>query len=402
MFLTDEEYNWGTWRRDLLNFNTLTEEGRELAVKMASSFQSFFGDKVIKDPSYIFWNVSVAGLSPVNQAPQIFKRLLNVYAHIELLKYHSKPRGLHDLISKLAYSSTHESWRHLTMQMELAGFAARNALECQLEASTRTGKTSDVTIWLNDGGTIDFEATALGETTENIKLGEFYNSFQNDLAKIQFEYNVAIQGKVYDCPSELERGTYLDRVHYIARKISRYGGRKTIKNNCFRISVISGAETGVPNLTCIYHPVDTWHRIQRKIDKLARKLEDKVWIRIDDVSGLFNLTHWAQMSLFKRLVSLYTMAAPLLKLHPNVDGFVLTNHTSSLLDKDETSRFGRHVAMRRDLGFMWGRETFILSRPQVEEKATHIENWFSNEPSWYDWAANELKIPPLNRLIKLE
>lgn len=70
-------------------------------------------------------------------------------------------------------------------------------LNALFEASTETGKTSDVTIWLNDGSTIDFEAATLGETSENIKLLKFYNSFQHDLARIQFEYSVTIQGKVF-------------------------------------------------------------------------------------------------------------------------------------------------------------------------------------------------------------
>lgn len=398
-----EGLNWGTWRDVLLESNHLTVEGRRVANEIVDTFSEFFGDKPIGDPNHIFWVLAAGGLSPYNNAPQVFYRLLDLYAHIRLVT-DKGIKGYHDLRKKIAHSPTGTSFRHLVMQLELAGFAARNGHDVEFEPVLEGSKTGDVRVLrLDEKEDLELEACSLQASNDVSISIQSHQQFTHFLHSLCFQLELQVEGTLRKpIPQDIIDGL-LNDIQKKARRVASYGGKRSVNTPWYHLLFFKEDKHAsfFPKLTKKVPPIDSWRRLERAIwNKVNKTPNTGLWIRLDDVSGMFYFPDWSRATYYDRLKILTQGLRNLFEQYPNLLGFIFTNHGGMLFEADHLSRYGRNVAMRKALPTQWTRETFILGRDDsVSDSLDEITTWFDNEPTWLPWALQELDLPNFNQLV---
>lgn len=396
----DYPLDWNTWLDHALQSKKLTPTGKQYISRMVETFVDFFGDNPIKDPEFIFWEPAIAGLHPGNDVPQVYYRLTNLYVLIRLAQIEEVP-GFHQLRKKIAHSPSGESFRHLTMQLEVAGFAFRDGDLVEFEPRLGKNKEKTADIRLQDQHMeqkFDMEMCSLRIAQETVNTTTYYDAFEQLLTELSFEFNVKIQGKVMGIPPEEYMDDIIKKLTNTYRTVSKYGGRKQRKTKWHRITCTPGnGNVEFPEIVRRVPRKDWWPRYYSTIKKKAKKTpDDAIWIRLDDVSGFFHFSEFSFMNFRDRLRILAFKSRQLFNEAPNLRGIVLTNHGDVQFDPDQRTHYGSNIAIRRKLPTLFTRETFILPRGNSEfETAQKIASWFENEATWLPWALQRLEIPEL-------
>ncbi len=398
---------WDSWSEPIDSASFLTEAGRSVAKQAVQALRRFVGadwlERSLARGSVLFRMDLFLG----NAIPSVYLHLIDIYAHIELLK--SAP-GMSRLRKGLQDNPQDINWRHALLQLEVAGLAIRDGWQVEFEPRHRTKGAADLLI-TSGARRMLVEMVVMGTDMKHRLAGEAFEA----LTQVGMPQDVSLSGDAGDIAfddADLQRSSHRWTTDWLARLrdaiplVTADGlSRLVIGPTGGRILVSKGY--GLPGST-LRGPGgggDILPRIQARISDKARAVGefDGVWIRLDDVGALWYLTAWSRMSLMNKLTSIEPWLTALLQPYPNLAGVIMSNawswQASGIVDETVRSADGS-VAMRRALRLQHYRETLIKVRQgRFAPDLVLLAEWYGRESSWISWALDQLNLPSLDELI---
>jgi len=342
-----------------------------------------------------------------NAIPSVYANLIDIFAHLELLK--SVP-GMSKLRKGLQDNPEDINWRHGLLQLEVAGLALRDGWHVEVEPRHPIKGAADL-LATSNGRRILVEMVVVGTDIRHRLAGEAFDA----LIQLGLSHDVSLSGNAGDIPfddADLEGSAHrwtadwLTKLAEAAEAATATGIARLVAGPTgSQILVSKGFGLADAKLRGPGGGGDILPRIQARLSDKARAIGefDGVWIRLDDVGALWYLTPWARMSLKDKLTSIEPGLAALLEPYPSLAGLTMSNswawQTSGVLEETEHS-VGGAIAMRRAVRFQHYRETLMKVREErYAPDLLTFADWYGHESSWISWALEVLNLPRLDQLI---
>lgn len=393
---------WELWIAAVDESQCLTDAGKDIIRKIGEDFQEWLGDKIIQVPHHILWSMSTVGLCPLNDCRATYLRILDLWAHIKISSFEFGVKRKERVLEQLRSNSQSAQWHHALLQLEIAGFAVRDGFGCAFEYKSRGGYPADVCIISADG-----HCTALVETVtvyvdkRTQEAHECFEVVEHVLWQVYLTDGVSAQGKIYSLLSATHIEELAAKVLKKARRISVHGGRAKIQVPGAYIRLVKHDEARPPKLVGPRVGTDLWRRTEQKILEKSRQAKgEHIWIRMDNVSGMFQFTQWGQMSMQTKVTYLESLLHPVFAELTNVDGFILSDSGMISAEQEQVYDHGSAICVRQVMTDHRVRETLILARG--DEKVTRFQKtvagWYETESTWLEWALSRIEGPPLSTL----
>lgn len=377
----------------------LTALGKQCAKEAVSAFKEVFGEDYFKkygDSETLFFSLAYL---PWNDTPAAARNFFDLYARIQLAR---KQKGWYRFKQAFAQNPSAESWQHSIIQMELVGFAAQRGYHCELEPKLPTGKKGDVVVE-TPAGRLFFEVLSIGTSAEFRTAYDFYQQMDIFLLSLWAQHSLAISGQLKFCPEKHEMTNLQNTLVQMAEGLVSAGMSRVIENDYVRLHFLKSDEPLPPRVRGVGTQTDTWARLETRICKKGRQTigAQNVWFRFDEMSGMWQMTQWANLPLNEKLKTITPFIQHAIQPFEHVSGMILTNAgTWALDDDDKCYEYDGNVALRRCFPGGTHRETIIVGRDKsVHRTIQELGDWYAGEPNWLDWALAYLGKPALSRLI---
>lgn len=403
-----ERPTWESWRQPITDAACLTQAGRAAVLQATRVIEKFLG------PDWLERSVTkgapLFGMDtfPGNRIPSVYARLLDIAAHMTLLR---SAQGMSQLRKSLRSNPETINWRHGLLQLEVAGLALRGGRDIEFEPRHKVQGSADVRLTERTGQQIVVETVVMG-TDLRYRLT---SRAMNALTEIELRYGVSFAGETGriefeegDLEGSAGRWTegWADALTAAAAEVRET--RVTVPvigPTGGEIRISPGFESRQGTLTGPDLTSQVISRIQARIADKARAVGafDRVWIRLDDIGPLFYLTPWANAPLGEKLASIEPILAAILSPYPAIAGLILSNGWAWLVPgirEERHSSSDGAVAIRRVIAIQCYRETFVKARDErAAGELAEIDGWYSGEATWLQWALDKLELPPLQDLI---
>jgi hypothetical protein len=346
-------------------------------------------------------------LFPGNEIPSVYTHLIDIFAHIELLK---SVAGMSKLRRSLQDNPEDINWRHALLQLELAGLALRKDWRIEFEPRHPIRGGADLALG-RDGRRILLEMVAVGTDIRHRLAGEAFDA----VTQLGLGHDVSLAGDAgaidFD-ETDLQGSAHRWIANWLA-KLTPAAEAVTATGAAQQVTGPTGGQIwvsrgfGLPG-TKLRGPGGAGEilpTIQARLADKARAIGELegVWIRLDDVGALWYLTPWSRLDLTNKLASIEPALRVLLEPYPSLAGIVMSNawawKTPGMVDETERSTQGS-LAMRRALRFQHYREVFMKARDErYAPDIIEFAEWYGDEPSWTSWALKTLNLPSLDELI---
>lgn len=307
-------------------------------------------------------------------------------------------------------------FQHLEVVLEVAGLATRYGWLVEPELELTTGRRPDLRV-TRHGMAFSVEVTRLGTDRSWRQADLWFEDFHYGLLAIEAKHGVTAAGGPPSpaAITSVDLPQFLARVEAAAPVVARDGMARTVS-----------AEDG---LTVTLHPDaregrrlngppvtgDTWSRLASRLRTKAERTAGgpPTWIRVDEQSGLFLFTDWAQRPPDVQLALLHTNMQRVLAPYRHVRGVILSHGTARNDGRASRTvvREPVHDALRvgpasldRELPGRRVRRTLVIpiEAPRILLR-DHLEaepvRWYADEPSWLDWSLRRSGQPPVAGIL---
>lgn len=396
---------WELWGSNIQNFDFLSEKGKEVVSQVIKNISAIFGDNYLNrclkiEPNHPLFSPEYP---MYNNVPSVINNLINLYTKLELA---SKQKGWLRFRKVFVPNCSSKAWNHGMIQLELAGFAAKYGYDCEFEPTLSTGKKGDISVYTRSGE-IFFETVMIGNGDPFTKAELFYDQMNRFLYNVSMKYGFSIEGELKTYPNNNQQiNVILKQLFSIINLMNfpRIGDSHIIRNEFVNLRITKSETPKLPNLTGIRIKTDSWHRLERCIYDKGRQSTgaQNVWLRLDEGSGMWILTPWANMSLEEKMKLIAPQIKEALKPFKHVSGIIISNGSGINANPEDNLSIVKDekIAIRRALPYNNFRETIIICRDKSRRNtAQEIGRWYLEEPYWQDWAVDKLKIPLMNEMF---
>lgn len=386
----EEKLTWELWASPIDHSAVLNEKGKQVLNTAISGLRAFLGDDFLdtgrgkEHPLFSLVHM------PGNDVPVVYRSLLDLYVHIELLK---KIVGFSKVRKSLRRNQTSAGWGHELLQLEVAGLAARSGRDLEYEPKLQSGRSADLQVALDDE-LIVFELVQLG-TSQFFNNAQQYNEEMNDfLLKVSMRHLVAFSGVWIRVATPEERSALMLQISSAVKTLVQMDKNHMIKNDLVRLSITKTNSFKYPVVSGPPTQDDEWARLEARIHEKSKQTlgATNVWIRLDGLSGLWYFTPWATQGLKEKLNSIAPLCKNVLQKYSHVNGIVISNRWSWQVGQpEETVCVSGNFALRRHFSDGRERETMVVRRDKSARSVLEeIVEWYENEPSWLDWGLEQL------------
>ncbi|WDL98493.1 hypothetical protein [Alicyclobacillus sp. ALC3] len=294
-------------------------------------------------------------------------------------------------------------WTHASVQMELAGFALRRGWPVEFEPRLPGGKMGDLEVFL-DSKKVMFEVTQIGEHTSVRETNSFVKKLDRALAKPAKDHSLSVKGHYLKVVGEEELQALLAQVDEVGTSLKEIGQSRPVKTEVAKLVI---TKTSHPEVRMMSGPVTStneWDRLAAKIRDKARQSASgqNVWLRIEVLSGLWQLTAWAQQGMKEKLKAIVPVCHSEIRRYDHVSGVILSSGLGWQIGApDEVVCVDGNFSMRRN--FATGgrqRETIIVRRDKRGKgDVGEVMRWYQDEVTWLDWALRELGYGSLEQMF---
>lgn len=396
---------WELWQSNMQNFDTLSPKGKEFMPKVVKILSDILGSDYLKrclviEPSHPLFSV---GYPMYNNVPIAINNLIDLSAKLQL---GSKQIGWSRFRKGFTPNCSLKAWNHGMIQLEIASFAAKYGYACEFEPTLSTGKKGDITVHTKSGD-LFFEAVMLGTSDPFSKADIFYNRMTRFLYNVSIKYGFYIKGELKTYPiQEQQIDDILKRLFFIMNLMNfpNIGDSQLLNNEFVNLQITRSDTPNFPDLTGVHITTDSWHRLKRCIYDKGRQSSGarNVWLRLDESSGMWAFTPWANKSLEEKMKLIVPLIKEELRQFEHVSGIILSNGSGVYANPEDNLSIVKNgnIAIRRVLPFNNFRETIIISRDKSTQKvAREIGQWYLEEPHWLEWAMDHLKMPSMAEII---
>lgn len=397
---------WELWQSNMQNFDTLSLKGKEFIPEVVKTLSNILGSDYLKrcliiEPKHPLFSV---GYPMFNNVPIAINNLIELSVKLEL---GSKQRGWSRFRKEFTPNCSSKAWNHGMIQLEISGFAAKYGYACEFEPTLSTGKKGDITVHTQSGN-LFFETVMLGTSDPFSKADIFYNSMTRFLYNVSMKYGFNIKGELKTYPNQEQQiDDILKQLLFIMNLMNfpRIGDSQLLNNEFVNLQITRSNTHSFPDLTGVHITTDSWHRLKRCIYEKGRQSSGalNVWLRIDEGSGMWAFTPWANKPLDEKMKLIVPLIKAELRPFEHVSGIILSNSSGIYANAEDNLSIvnNGNIAIRSVFPVNYFRETIIISRDKSARKAAReIAQWYLEEPHWLDWAMNHLEMPSISEIIE--
>jgi hypothetical protein len=291
---------------------------------------------------------------------------------------------------------------HASTQLELVRLAIHVGGTARLEP-TLPGSSRPVDVELSTHGVpIPVEVRQLFTDRHWRQSVDFNDRFAWRVQQLEHRHQVVCAIDITTGFPETDPDTFLSRIEEAARIVASDGRRQEVALQGARASVsLNGAKSIRGPMRAGDYRRRLAHALQEKSAQHERTAG--VWLRVDDRSGLWQFTGWAQQPLSEKLEHVRTIVRGELATSPSVAGVVLSS--GALLAQGQFSNQTHKgpsgsVALRRLIAPSRVRETLVV--PLTDSAANTVPVWhelYDAEPAWLASALSTLGQDSAARLL---
>lgn len=219
---------------------------------------------------------------------------------------------------------------------------------------------------------------------------------------IESKYGVRCEGEISAFLLEQETQALLTAIETHARLVAAHLEPPQMRTPGVAIKIVPQSQTPANGLRGPEMRGDSWARVAPRIrDKVQTAAESGAnWLRVDAREGLWQFTDWSTLPLTDKLQAFHAAVRGILD---GLDGIVVSCGPllaqGAFVDEDVAVGPGL-VALRRLLPFSRVRETLIIATDPTAPGATPLWlSFYSDEPSWLDWALAFVSKPSLEQIL---
>jgi hypothetical protein len=337
-------------------------------------------------------------------------RLIERAAQIALL-----PQPMRDSLASNAKRSNRDQFLHLDVILEVTGLAKRDGWLLESEIPTANPRLPDLRLTRN-GLAVTVEVTRLGTARAFRSRTDWWDEVRSLLVLRAVRGDVSVSGEVRFVLDQVTTDELLRR-YDDAVLVARQSGRAAVAFSGVRLEFEPSESGSQTALTGPRLESEGLERLEKRIQNKGKQTAGAgpTWLRIDDQSGLFQITPWATLAPADQVELLATAVEPMVHPFPHVRGVIVSNGSCPDMSPGAPGRDvgapGRPRGVRepalveRPLPGGRRRRTLILPvRGSGIVLPAHLEpepdTWYASEPSWLDWALYQLDFAPLTRLLR--
>lgn len=378
---------WELWRRPIETTPCLTDSGRAAAQWAVDKVSNFLGDAWLQ--AAMAGTVGSWLWAPWNRVPHTYRRIIDLGARIATLEPARRWQDLRRLARQRA------NWQDVLLQLEVAGFAARDGWDVELEPSLASGKRADLRLTRGRSSFL-VESTLLGLSQGFQQVNEYSDRTMSALRNIASRNGLAVSGELQVViPDEALKG-WLKSVETTAESLGRSRLSAVIEvPGGGRIKLEATPTSERSGLSGPRHVGDETRRLVRTLDRKARQGsgEEPLWIRLDEGGAIWHLSLPSVLPNRREMHDrLATVILEVVDRHPHVAGVVMSEQPMAGTGGGGLERWtlagGRAVGLRQPVAFGFGRETVVVAGTEsfsAEQMGAWI-SWYEEEPTWLDWA----------------
>lgn len=353
------------------------------------------------------WPATVMSKSPTGGAPQLAWAVGHVVAYAEVLELALRlellrgANGHAKLRRALRTDPRPPLLLHCEMQLEVAALALKSGITPTLEPPSPRGRPADVAIPVGDQQLI-VEARAILTSDDWRDDNDWTDQLFERIRRIEAKHGVRCEGEVSTFLDENDTQGLLRELETRARLVAARLAPPPLRIPGVAIDVVRDVQAPARGLRGPEMSGDSWARIGPRIrEKAEAAVESGAnWLRLDARDGLWQFTEWATRPLGEKLEAFDAAVRGLCR---GLDGVVVScgavRAEGQLDDEDVVLRPGL-VALRRRLPFVRARETLVITADaaSLQEARLWIQ-FYSEEPSWLDWALDRSGLPPVGAIL---
>ncbi len=407
----DRPMMWSDWASLIEDSQCLTPSGQSVARWAVDTLQRTLGSDFLQRAG------AAPGAHPVfslgfwpgaNDVPWVYANLFQLAAQFELLtQSRSKDWGK----VKQAISSNLEAvgWIHCLLQLELAGLGLRAGWQSRFEPKLDNGHLADVCL-TREGNQLLVETVSMRMSTHEQEALAFFRTLAQQLSLLEMQYAVHISGSLGTPLSAEESRQWLQEIGSVARSVAQNGIIRLVSNQTGGRLEISREQPTLETTKLEGDPVteDGWGRLVARLNDKARQAKGAgpVWVRLEEISGLWHFTPLQGMTLQEKLGVLLPDLQKELASFPDLAGVILAPAilwAGNAAPERLSARIEREggIALRSPLPGYRVRESIIVTRAgQAREDARIFADWYEQEATWLDWALEQMGHPPFHTLVQ--
>jgi hypothetical protein len=351
------------------------------------------------------WPARVARKSPTGGAPQLawavghvvaFAQVLELALRLELLR---GADGYAKVRRVLRNDPRPAQLVHCEIQLEVAGLALRSGITPQLEPAPLGGRPADVAITLGDERLV-IETRAILTSDDWRDENDWTDQLFERIHRIESKYGVRCEGEISTLLDERDTEALLSAIETQARLVAARIDPPPLRTPGAAIDMMPQSQTPASGLRGPEMRGDSWARIAPRIrQKVEAAVESGAnWLRLDAREGLWQFTEWATRPLAEKL---HEFDAAVRGLLDGLDGIIVSCGpllAQGTFDDEDVVLAPGLVALRRCLPFVRVRETLIIAADaRASQAAPSWVRFYSDEPSWLDWALGRAGLPQPSR-----
>ncbi len=393
------QINWNNWRVSIEQSRRLTIEGRKLASAAVTLLERLLPDLTprVFETTLPWW--------PGNDVPQVYVRLFELFVHLTL----PKDSGGYSRFRRLLQENVEPAyWHHACVVLELSGLALRAGWSVEFEPSIGNDHQADLRLKSGDE-TIVIESLSMGMDTEMQEVEGFFRKVGFALFAIDTKYSVYCTGALESVLDEAALARWLDQVNEAAAAVAAGEPTRRVLHPIGGEIVVYKSSPG-PGSTKLRGPRisgNEWGRIEQRIARKARQTATarNVWLRIDELGGLWHFTPWSTGALSDKLSVLLPYVQSAIQPYGHLSGVLISNawdYRGPTTSDERCEVTSTGIGLRRGLPVSIYRETMLIGRDAtVGTSLQTLAAWYDEEPTWLDWALQSMGRLPLSELLIL-
>ena len=305
------------------------------------------------------------------------------------------------LVRNLRQNPNSGNWRHSLLQLEVAALARRWTPDFEAQ----TGGRGPVDVLLErSSSTIAVEVLTIGLDDRTLDGNSWSQAVRARLRSIESECRVVCRARLNAVMDVAATDELLEKVEAVAVRVGEGGAVEVVAVPGASVEVSTrDIEVGETSFRGPLLQRDESRRIVTRLRRKALRAAPgalPLWLRVDELAGLFQITQWATWELPRKLVNLQRLIQASLTAHNQVQGVILSSGAGQSFGPvvGESCRVDSSVGLRRQLPGGRARETFIISLTASRGEVADIVSWYDVEDDWLGQALAGAGLRPFPEL----
>ena len=353
------------------------------------------------------WPSVVAAKSPTGGAPQLASAIGHAGAYAQVLELALRldclrgADGSGKLRRALRSDPRPSQLVHCEIQLEVASLSLRSGITPQLEPASPRGRPADVAITVGDQRLV-VETRAILASDAWREENDWTDRLFERIHFIETKHGVQCEGEIAMLLDEVGTEALLSAIETRARLVAAGMEPPPLRTPGVAMKIVPQSQPSVAGLRGPEMRGDSWARIAPRIRQKAEAAVDSGanWLRLDARDGLWQFTDWATRPLAEKL---HVFESGVRDLLEGLEGIIVSCGpmlAQGTFGDDDVVLGAGLVALRRCLPFVRVRETLIIAADSAaSQSVASWINFYSDEPSWLDWALDRAGLPSTREIL---